>query len=139
MPTGKVLWYDPVKGYGFIAPDDGGPDLFVHHTGIQGKLRRLSEGQAVEFEIREVAKGKLRAEKVRVLGSEMEFNERPREKVRGRPLRAKAHCPACRAMVELPVNVKKGSRIECPECGELLRVVKLSPLKLDYDFEDTNK
>ena len=58
MPTGKVKWFNDQKGYGFITPEDGGKDLFVHHTDIQAEgFRTLSEGQAVEFEIAESEKG----------------------------------------------------------------------------------
>jgi len=58
MPRGKVKWFNDQKGYGFITPDGGGRDLFVHHTAIQAEgFRTLSEGQAVEFEVQEDAKG----------------------------------------------------------------------------------
>ncbi len=58
MATGKVKWFDERKGFGFITPDDGGPDLFVHHTNIVGQgFRSLDEGQAVEFEIGQGRKG----------------------------------------------------------------------------------
>jgi CspA family cold shock protein len=58
MPMGKVKWFNDQKGYGFITPDGGGRDLFVHHTAIQSDgFRTLSEGQAVEFEVQEDAKG----------------------------------------------------------------------------------
>lgn len=58
MPTGKVKWFNDQKGYGFITPDDGDRDLFVHHTSIQAEgFRTLSEGQAVEYEIEESDKG----------------------------------------------------------------------------------
>ena len=58
MPRGKVKWFNDQKGYGFITPDGGGRDLFVHHTAIQAEgFRTLSEGQTVEFEVQEDAKG----------------------------------------------------------------------------------
>jgi len=58
MPTGKVKWFNDQKGYGFIEADDGGPDVFVHHSSIQmGGYRTLSEGQAVQYEVTEGPKG----------------------------------------------------------------------------------
>lgn len=58
MARGKVKWFDERKGFGFITPDDGGPDLFVHHTNIVGQgFRSLDEGQEVEFEIGQGRKG----------------------------------------------------------------------------------
>ena len=58
MATGTVKWFDDAKGYGFIAPEDGGKDLFVHHSGIGGEgFKSLSEGAKVEFEAREGQKG----------------------------------------------------------------------------------
>jgi CspA family cold shock protein len=57
MPTGRVKWFNDAKGYGFIAQDNG-PDVFVHYTAISGEgFRSLTEGQLVEFEIREGPKG----------------------------------------------------------------------------------
>ena len=51
MATGKVKWFNEQKGFGFITPDDGGNDLFVHHTNIATEgFRTLNEDQAVEFE-----------------------------------------------------------------------------------------
>ena len=50
MATGTVKWFDDAKGYGFITPDDGGKDLFVHHSGIAGDgFKTLAEGAKVEF------------------------------------------------------------------------------------------
>lgn len=58
MPTGKVKWFDPRKGYGFIELDDGSGDIFVHYTGIKGEgFRSLEQGDEVKFEIVEGQKG----------------------------------------------------------------------------------
>jgi cold shock protein len=57
---GKVKWYNRVKGYGFIVPEEGGTDVFVHHSSIQVEKKRdkiLEEGQGVEFEVQEGPKG----------------------------------------------------------------------------------
>ena len=52
MPTGTVKWFNPVKGFGFIVPDDGGSDVFVHVTAVeQAGLDGLHEKQKVEFEL----------------------------------------------------------------------------------------
>lgn len=52
MPRGSVKWFNPAKGYGFIAPDAGGKDVFVHISAVQhAGLRTLNEGQQVEFEV----------------------------------------------------------------------------------------
>jgi CspA family cold shock protein len=55
---GIVKWFNDSKGFGFITPEDGSEDLFVHYTGIVGQGRRnLSEGQQVEFESQRGPKG----------------------------------------------------------------------------------
>ena len=59
MAKGTVKWFSNQKGYGFITPDDGGKDLFVHHSEIQsgGGYSTLKEGQKVEFEVGQGKKG----------------------------------------------------------------------------------
>ena len=55
---GKVKWFNDQKGYGFITPDDGSPDVFVHHSVIQGSgFRTLSENQTVQFDLMQTDKG----------------------------------------------------------------------------------
>ncbi|HET7429111.1 MAG TPA: cold-shock protein [Gaiellales bacterium] len=58
MATGTVKWFNDSKGYGFIAPDDGGKDLFVHFSSIDGAgFKTLVEGAKVTYEAREGQKG----------------------------------------------------------------------------------
>jgi len=59
MSTGTVKWFDAGKGFGFIAPDDGSKDLFVHHSEIKsgGGYATLNEGQKVQFEVGQGKKG----------------------------------------------------------------------------------
>jgi CspA family cold shock protein len=58
MASGTVKWFNDSKGYGFIAPEDGAKDVFVHHSNIAGNgFKSLTEGAKVEFEVREGAKG----------------------------------------------------------------------------------
>jgi cold shock protein len=65
MAKGTVKWFNNEKGYGFITQDDGGPDVFCHHTAIQSDgYRSLEEGQKVEFETSKGPKG-LQAQNVR--------------------------------------------------------------------------
>lgn len=58
MAQGSVKWFNGEKGFGFIAQDGGGPDVFVHYSEIQGTgFKSLDEGQRVEFEIGQGQKG----------------------------------------------------------------------------------
>lgn len=68
MATGTVKWFSSEKGYGFITPDGGGPDVFVHFSGIEGAgYRNLEEGHQVEFEVTRGPKGD-QATNVRLVG-----------------------------------------------------------------------
>ena len=68
MAKGTVKWFNDSKGFGFIEQEDGGEDVFVHHSTIQADgYRSLQEGAKVEFEVQKEAKG-LRAANVKILG-----------------------------------------------------------------------
>ncbi|HAN24784.1 MAG: cold-shock protein [Microbacterium sp.] len=65
--TGTVKWFNSEKGFGFIAPDEGGADVFAHYSAIQGNgYRSLEENQRVEFEVEQGPKG-LQAASIRAL------------------------------------------------------------------------
>lgn len=58
MATGTVKWFSPEKGYGFVTPDDGSADVFVHFSSIVGEgYKNLEEGQKVEYEVTAGQKG----------------------------------------------------------------------------------
>ncbi len=68
MATGKVKWFDPVKGFGFIEPSDGSKDAFVHISAVQkAGLAGLNEGQEVEYELIPDKRQRLSADNLRVL------------------------------------------------------------------------
>lgn len=67
MATGTVKWFNSTKGFGFITPDDGSADVFVHFSAIEGRgYRELAEGQRVEFDTQTGPKG-LQASAVRAV------------------------------------------------------------------------
>ena len=68
MATGTVKWYNPQKGYGFIAPEDGGKDVFVHATALEAAgIRSLNDGQQVSYELQE-DRGKTSAGQLKIDG-----------------------------------------------------------------------
>ncbi len=68
MSTGTVKWFNSQKGYGFIQPDDGGKDVFVHISAVErAGLGGLNEGQKVSFEVQRGQQGKTSAENLKAV------------------------------------------------------------------------
>jgi len=69
MPTGTVKWFNTTKGYGFIAPDDGGKDVFVHISAVeQAGMTGLADNQKIAFELREGRDGRASASELKLVG-----------------------------------------------------------------------
>jgi CspA family cold shock protein len=87
MPTGTVKWFNPTKGFGFVQPDTGGKDIFVHISAVQrAGMQTLKEGQNVTYEIQTQKDGRQSAEKLgrrRLTFHVLRFR-RPRPPGRGR-------------------------------------------------------
>ena len=65
MLKGRVKWFNPTKGFGFVEPEDGGDDVFVHISAVErGGLVTLTEGQDVKFELEKAPDGRMRASQV---------------------------------------------------------------------------
>ena len=68
MATGKVKWFDAKKGFGFITPDEGGKDAFLHVSALQAaNISSVTDGQAVEYELTE-QRGKMAASNIQLKG-----------------------------------------------------------------------
>lgn len=68
MPTGTVKWFNNTKGYGFIEPDEGGKDVFVHISAVQQSgLQGLSDNQKVSYELQESRDGRMAASDLKTL------------------------------------------------------------------------
>ncbi|MEZ2146394.1 cold-shock protein [Bradyrhizobium sp. DN5] len=67
METGTVKWFNAAKGYGFIKPDDGGPDVFVHIRSVErAGYINLAEGARVSYQVKASRSGKMSAENLRI-------------------------------------------------------------------------
>jgi len=67
MPTGTVKWFNENKGWGFIVPDDGGDDVFVHYSAIGSDgFKTLKEGQKVDYELKLGKNGKYQADNIKM-------------------------------------------------------------------------
>jgi cold shock protein len=110
MPIGTVKWFSAEKGYGFITPEDGGRDVFVHFSGIVGEGHRsLDEGERVSFSSEDGEKGP-RAVDVKPAGSDAAPEEPAAE--------AAPEEPAAEAAPEEPAAEDGGGEADDSESGE---------------------
>ncbi len=85
MPVGKVKWFNDLKGFGFIEPDDGGPDVFAHFSAIDmDGFKTLKEGSRVSYEVNEGPKGLL-AMRIRSESAEAMPGEAPPASAEAQP------------------------------------------------------
>jgi len=76
MPTGLVKWFNETKGYGFIQPEDGGDDAFVHISAVERSgMRTLRENQRVSYDLEQHNRGKTNAVNLRDAGDTQESSE----------------------------------------------------------------
>jgi CspA family cold shock protein len=69
MSQGTVKWFNATKGFGFITPDEGGPDAFVHISAVErAGLQHLSEGQKIQYDLMQDRRGKMSAENLKTVG-----------------------------------------------------------------------
>ena len=68
MTSGTVKWFNPTRGYGFIEPDDGSKDVFVHISAVESAgMSSLSEGQKLEYELNDAPDGRKSADKLKAI------------------------------------------------------------------------
>ena len=67
MATGTVKWFNETKGFGFIAPDEGGDDVFIHITALPRDVKSLPDGQKLEYDLEQARNGKMAAANVKIL------------------------------------------------------------------------
>ena len=95
MPTGTVKWFDATKGYGFIEPEDGSKDAFVHISAVErAGLGTLREGQKVRYEVQPGRDGKSSAEELSVVDTPLKTALAPNH---GPSVQALARCQPTRA------------------------------------------
>ena len=113
MPTGTVKWFNDNKGYGFIAPEDGSKDVFVHHSAISGEgFKSLAEGAKVEYEVEDAERATGEERQHGRLGLSAMFGQRAATPTRCTDLEVS------RWSASLPLRTTKDSSPSmAPRCG----------------------